>query len=193
MKITIILLIILFDRGFYEETPPLNQTFYKYKARAIDGHTISMEKFRGKKVLIVNVASKCGYTPQYKGLQKLHETYGEDLAVLGFPSNDFFWQEPGSNSEIQSFCKTNYGATFQMFEKIHVKGKEKHPLYNWLSESRLNGWNNDAPSWNFCKYLIDEQGVLLGFYKSTIEPTDTLITRHLSKINRNSQKENQSK
>ena len=125
------------------------------------------------------IASKCGYTPQYDGLQKLHENYGNELVVLGFPSNNFFWQEPGSNSEIKTFCNREYRVTFQMFEKIHVKGKKQHPIYNWLSDNKLNGWNDHAPSWNFCKYLIDEEGKLLEFYKSGIKPTDTLITRHL--------------
>ena len=157
-------------------------SFYDINAKTIDGHIVSMEKYRDKKVLIVNVASKCGYTPQYDDLQRLHETYGESLAVLGFPSNNFFWQEPGTNSEIQSFCKLNYGVTFQIFEKIHVKGKRQHPLYKWLSDSELNGWNNKSPSWNFCKYLIDEKGELIDFFPSRVKPLDTTITRHLKSI-----------
>ena len=140
-----------------------------------------MSKYRGKKILVVNVASKCGFTPQYKGLQRLHETYGKNLVVLGFPSNDFFWQEPGSNNEIQKFCRLNYGVTFQLFEKIHVKGRKKHLLYKWLSDSKLNGWNNTPPSWNFCKYLVDEKGQLIEYYNMKILPEDTLITRHLKK------------
>ena len=109
-----------------------------------------------------------------------NEYYNNEVAVLGFPSNDFFWQEPGNNSEIKTFCKREYGVTFQIFEKIHVKGKKQHPIYHWLSDNKLNGWNNYAPSWNFCKYLIDENGKLLAFYKSGIKPTDTLITRHFN-------------
>ena len=163
-----------------ENKPAELQSFYSIEANDINGQTISMEKYSGKKILIVNVASKCGYTPQYEGLQKLHEIYGDSLAVLGFPSNDFFWQEPGTNNEIQKFCNTKYGVTFQMFEKIHVKGKKQHPIYSWLSDSKLNGWNDNVPSWNFCKYLIDENGKLLEFYREKIEPTDTIITRHLS-------------
>ena len=155
------------------------KSFYDYNANDINGKLINMSKYKGKKVLVVNVASKCGYTYQYEGLQKLHEIYIDSLTVLGFPSNDFFWQEPGTNEEIQKFCKINYGVTFQMFEKIHVKGEEQHPLFQWLSNSKLNGWNDNAPSWNFCKYLINEKGNLIDFYKSKIEPTDTLITRHL--------------
>ena len=173
----IILLIIALPSG--ETKAPDSCSFYDINAKTIDGYKISMEKYRGKKVLIVNVASKCGFTPQYEGLQRLHETYGESLAVLGFPSNNFFWQEPGTNNEIQTLCKLNYGVTFQMFEKIHVKGKKQHPLYKWLSESSLNGWNDKKPSWNFCKYLIDEKGKLLEYYNMRTAPEDTLITRHL--------------
>jgi glutathione peroxidase len=181
-KILLIVLLIIAPISGETKMPPLT-SFYDIKAKTIDGQTIRMEKYSEKKILIVNVASKCGYTSQYKGLQELHKQHSPNLVVLGFPSNDFFWQEPGSNSEIEKFCKLNYGVTFQMFEKIHVKGKNKHPLYEWLSESKLNGWNDVAPSWNFCKYLVDEKGQLIEYYNMKIEPTDTLITRHLKDIN----------
>ena len=184
------MLITIMHLGLSQDLPSDNLSFYDYKAKDINGNTVSMGKYFGKKILIVNVASKCGFTPQYVGLQKLHEIYGDSLEELGFPSNDFLWQEPGTSIEIKNFCERNYGVTFQMFEKIHVKGTEQHPLYNWLSDSKLNGWNDDAPSWNFCKYLIDEEGMLLEFYKSKTEPTDTLITRHLSTIKTNQTKEN---
>ena len=154
--------------------------FHDYFAISMDGDTILMEEYKNRKILLVNVASKCGYTPQYEGLQFLHKKYGNELAILGFPSNDFLWQEPGNNLSIITFCQREYGVSFQMFEKIHVKGKRQHPIYNWVSDSKLNGWNDDAPSWNFCKYLIDEKGRLIEFYKSKIEPTDTLITRYLN-------------
>ena len=122
-----------------EENPQFElQSFYDFHAQDIEGNIISMNDFKGKKVLVVNVASRCGYTPQYEGLQKLYETYGDSLVVLGFPSNDFMWQEPGSNTEIKTFCKTNYGVTFPMFSKIHVKGRKQHPIYDWLSDSKLN-------------------------------------------------------
>ena len=155
------------------------QSFYDIKAKAIDGQIISMEKYRGKKTLIVNVASKCGFTPQYEDLQKLYEMHIDNLAILGFPSNDFLWQEPGTNTEIKKYCQLNYGVTFQMFEKIHVKGAKQHPLFDWLSNKKLNGWNDNVPSWNFCKYLIDEEGNLIEFYNAKIEPTDSFITKHL--------------
>ncbi len=179
-KITV-LLILLVGAGFSDNKTPGSLTFYDYEAQAIDGLTISMEKYRGKKILIVNVASRCGFTPQYKDLQALHEIYGENLAILGFPSNDFLWQEPGTNAEIQKFCRTNYGVTFQMFEKIHVKGKNQHPIYKWLSDSNLNGWKDGAPSWNFCKYLVDEKGMLLKYFSMKTVPTDTAITNYLIK------------
>ena len=188
--IRIAIYIIMMSLSFAKESDLENLTFHDYKAININGTTINMEKYKGKKVLVVNVASKCGFTPQYAGLQKLHEEFSDSLFILGFPSNDFFWQEPGSNQNIINFCKSNYGVTFPMFEKIHVKGKKQHPIYKWLSDSRLNGWNDDAPSWNFCKYLIDEEGKLLEYYKSQIEPTDTLITQHLSNGKTTPPKEN---
>ena len=147
-----------------------SSNFYDLKAVTIDGQEISFEKFKGKKVLIVNVASKCGYTYQYEGLQKLHELYGNKVAVLGFPANDFLFQERGSNEEIAEFCESNYGVTFQMFEKITTKGKKQSPVYHWLSNKELNGWNDQKPSWNFCKYIIDEEGKLIGFFDSKVKP-----------------------
>ena len=147
-----------------------SSNFYDLKAVTIDGQEISFEQFKGKKVLIVNVASKCGYTYQYEGLQKLHELYGEKVAVLGFPANDFLFQERGSNEEIAEFCEINYGVTFQMFEKITTKGKKQSPVYHWLSNKKLNGWNDQKPSWNFCKYIIDEDGNLVGFFDSKVKP-----------------------
>ena len=147
-----------------------SSNFYDLKAITIDGQEISFEQFKGKKVLIVNVASKCGYTYQYEGLQKLHELYGNKVAILGFPANDFLFQERGSNEEIAEFCESNYGVTFQMFEKITTKGKKQSPVYHWLSNKELNGWNDQKPSWNFCKYLIDEDGKLVAFFDSKVKP-----------------------
>ena len=147
-----------------------SSNFYDLKAITIDGQEISFEKFKGKKVLIVNVASKCGYTYQYEGLQKLHELYGNKVSVLGFPANDFLFQERGSNEEIAEFCESNYGVTFQMFENITTKGKKQSPVYHWLANKELNGWNDQKPSWNFCKYIIDEDGKLVGFFDSKVKP-----------------------
>ena len=155
-----------------------DKSFYALIADNINGEAISMNTFKGKKILVVNVASQCGYTPQYEELQNLYEAHSDRLVVLGFPSNDFLWQEPGNNTEIKTFCQRTYGVTFPMFAKIHVKGRKQHPLYTWLSDSTMNGWNHENPSWNFNKYLLDEKGKLLERFGSSIEPLDTLITRH---------------
>lgn len=156
-------------------------TIYNFKAEAIDGTIIDFNQYRGKKLLIVNTASRCGYTPQYEDLQQLHELHGDKLIILGFPSNNFMGQEPGTNEEIEAFCKKNYGVTFQMFSKVDVKGKDQHPIYEWLSSKELNGWNDKQPSWNFCKYLIDENGELAKFYKSGTNPLDEEIISFASK------------
>lgn len=146
------------------------QPIYAYTANTLAGEALDFEKFRGKPLLIVNVASKCGYTPQYEDLQKLHEQFGDQINIVGFPANNFGRQEPGSDSQIAEFCQVNYGVTFQMMSKIQVKGSEMHPVYQWLSNPELNGWNAEQPSWNFCKYLIDAEGRLVGFYKSGVKP-----------------------
>ena len=153
--------------------------FYDLKATSIDGEEISFNDFKGKKVLIVNVASKCGYTYQYAEMQKLQDLYGEKVVVLGFPSNDFLFQEPGSNEKIAEFCESVYGVTFQMFKKIATKGKNQSPVYEWLSKPELNGWNNQSPSWNFCKYLINEEGNLVGFFDARVKPLSDEITGQL--------------
>ncbi|MEH0155204.1 glutathione peroxidase [Limibacter armeniacum] len=156
--------------------------FYDFTLKSLDGsQDISFEQFKGKKVLLVNVASKCGYTPQYKDLQKLHEMYGNEVVVLGFPANNFMGQEPGSNEEIATFCEKNYGVTFPMFEKISVKGDDQHQLYQWLSSKEKNGWNDEAPSWNFCKYLVNENGELVHFFNSKVEPMGDEIISAIKK------------
>ena len=147
-----------------------SESIYDFEMVAINGEKISLEAYKGKKILIVNTASECGYTPQYADLQKLHELYGGKVTVLGFPANNFGSQEPGSNEEIATFCSENYNVSFQMFEKISVKGDDMDDLYKWLTDKSLNGWNEDAPGWNFCKYLIDENGELIKFYASAINP-----------------------
>ncbi|NBB20332.1 glutathione peroxidase [Runella sp. CRIBMP] len=146
---------------------------YDYKMKALMGNEdISLSKYKGKKIVLLNVASACGYTPQYADWQKFHEQYGDKIVVLGFPANNFGSQESGTNSEIATFCQKNYGVTFQMFSKIDVTGENQHPLYRWLSTKSLNGWNDKAPSWNFCKYVVDENGKLTHFFASKIKPTD---------------------
>lgn len=152
------------------------KSIYDFKLKTIDGQELSLSKFKGKKILIINCASECGFTPQYKNLQALHEQYGSKLVLLGFPANNFGGQEPGSSTEIKSFCTKNYGVTFQMMEKISVKGTDAHPLYKYLSTKDLNGTCSDAPNWNFCKYLIDENGKVIKFFSSKVDPLSKDIT-----------------
>jgi glutathione peroxidase len=149
-------------------------SIYEFKIPSLQGDTVDFAQFKGKKLLIVNTASRCGYTYQYEDLQKLHENYGDKITVLGFPANNFFWQEPGSNEQIASFCQRNYGVTFQMFEKISVKGKDQHPLYQWLeAKSRKH------PSWNFCKYVIDQNGNVIGFFGPKVKPMSEEILKKI--------------
>jgi glutathione peroxidase len=155
----------------------MEKSFYDFKLNDIDGNEVDFSQYKGKKVLVVNVASKCGYTPQYAELQKLNEQYGDKVTILGFPANNFGGQEPGTVEEIKQFCTENYGVTFQMFDKVSVKGADKHPLFRWLSDKDLNGWNDKEPTWNFCKYLIDEKGELKKFFPSSVEPLDEEIIR----------------
>jgi glutathione peroxidase len=151
---------------------PVN--FYSLKAITNAGEVIQFEKYRDKKILIVNLASQCGYTPQYTELEQLHQQ-NKNIVVLGFPSNNFGAQEPGSDEEIAVFCKVNYGVTFQLFKKADVKGKNKQPVYKWLSDETKNGWNNEEPKWNFNKYLVDENGNLLNIFSSSVSPLDILL------------------
>lgn len=153
-----------------KDEEPVAGSIYDFVVRSIDGKDIDFSQFNGKKLLIVNTASKCGYTPQYADLQKLHEQFGDKVAVLGFPANNFLWQEPGSNEEIAAFCERNYGVTFHMFEKISVKGSDKHPLYKWLESKTGN-----SPTWNFCKYLVNEDGTVVHFFSNKVEPMDSKI------------------
>ena len=149
--------------------------FYAFKLKALDGKTdVNFSQFKGKKVLIVNVASECGFTPQYKPLQELHEKYGDKIAVLGFPANNFGSQEPGNNEQIATFCKKNYGVSFQMFSKISVKGGDQHALYKWLKKE-----SGKEPNWNFCKYLLDENGKVLKFFPSSVDPMGEEIVASL--------------
>ncbi|HJY64231.1 MAG TPA: glutathione peroxidase [Ignavibacteria bacterium] len=156
-----------------------SKSFYDITAKSIDGEEIKMSEFKGKKILIVNVASECGYTPQYKGMQKLYETYKDKLVVVGFPANDFGKQEPGTNEAIKKFCEKEFNVTFPMFEKISVKGEAMHPLYKWLTNPSENGWNDKAPNWNFCKYLVNESGELIKYYSFAIEPLSEEITTQI--------------
>jgi glutathione peroxidase len=147
------------------------QSFYDLKAKTIDGKDLSFSDLKGKKVLVVNTASKCGYTPQYEDLEKLYKEYKDKgLVIIGFPANNFGRQEPGTNTEIEEFCKKNYGVTFQMMEKIDVKGDDMHPVYKWLTEKSLNGKMDSSVKWNFQKYMIDEKGNLVDVAYSNDKP-----------------------
>ena len=155
--------------GNKEKSEPLI-SFYSLKFNTTEGKEISFEQFKNKKVLLVNVASFCGYTSQYDALEKLYKENGGTLIILGFPSNDFGAQEPGKDEEIASFCRLDYGVTFPIFKKSSVIKPDQNPIYTWLSDQRLNGWNNEAPSWNFCKYIVDEHGRLTHFFAAAIAP-----------------------
>lgn len=148
--------------------------FYDFQLESIDGKTLPLDQFKGKKVLLVNVASQCGYTPQYEHLQAFHQKYGDQIKVIGIPANNFGGQEPGSNDEIAQFCQSNYGVNFQLSSKISVKGNDQHPLYKWLSESI-----NQEPTWNFCKYFVDENGLVKEFFGSGVSPFDDPIVKYL--------------
>ena len=152
----------------------LSASVYDFKVSSIDGKIIDFNQYKGKTLLIVNTASKCGYTPQYEDLQKLHEQFGDKVTILGFPANNFKGQEPGSNAEIAEFCKQNYGVTFQMFEKISVKGDDQHPLYKALKEQ-----TGQEPGWNFCKYLVKADGTVK-FFPSNVSPLDKQIVDEIN-------------
>jgi glutathione peroxidase len=150
------------------------QTLYDFKVKSlVGGKTVDLSKYKGKKVVILNVASKCGYTKQYADWEKFNKEHGDKVVVLGFPANNFGGQEPGTSEEIATFCSATYGVTFPMFEKVSVLGEDQAPIYKWLSTKDLNGWNDKVPTWNFCKYVINEKGELTNFFASKILPTDT--------------------
>jgi len=157
------------------------KSIYDIPVKTIDGQETTLSQYKGKKMLITNVASECGFTPQYADLQELFATHGDKVVVLGFPANNFGGQEPGTNEQIKEFCSKNFGVTFPMFAKISVKGSDMHELYQWLTSPELNGWNEKAPNWNFCKYLISEDGRLLKFYSSAVNPMSKEVVQELEK------------
>ncbi|HLW30568.1 MAG TPA: glutathione peroxidase [Brumimicrobium sp.] len=158
------------------------KTIYDFNVETIDGETISLSDFKGKKIMIVNTASKCGFTPQYEQLQDLYEKYkGDNFVILGFPSNNFMKQEPGSDEEIAAFCEKNYGVTFPMMSKVEVKGNGIIPLYKYLTTASLNGHSDNEVKWNFQKYLIGTDGKLKQIYDSKTLPTDKVIIDWIEK------------
>ncbi len=154
-------------------------SIYDFKVEALDGSTIDFSKYKGKKILVVNTASKCGYTKQYEGLEKLYEQYKDKLVIVGFPANNFGGQEPGTNTEIGEFCKKNYGVTFPMAAKISVKGDDTAPIYKWLCSKAENGVLDAEIKWNFGKFLLDENGNLISYFPSKVEPMSEDITSKL--------------
>lgn len=154
-------------------------SIYDIKINSLQGKPINLKDFEGKHILFVNVASKCGFTPQYKGLEELHQKYKDKLVVIGVPCNQFGSQEPGSSEEIQEFCEVNYGVSFLITEKIDVKGQNQHPLYSWLTNKDFNSKKSSSVKWNFQKYLVDNNGKLIDYYFSITKPTSSKITKHI--------------
>lgn len=143
----------------------------------VGDEVINMSDFKGKKIVILNVASNCGYTDQYADWERFYKNNKDKVVVIGVPSNQFLMQERGSNEDISQFCQLNYGVTFPMAQKSKVKGGSKNQLYQWLTNPALNGWNDQQPVWNFCKYLVDENGNLLAFFSSKIKPDNEVFLK----------------
>jgi glutathione peroxidase len=163
-----------------KKSPPVS--FYSLKAIANNGSEMDFSQYKGKKVLLVNTASDCGYTDQYDALQKLYEDNKDSLVVLGFPANDFKEQEKGTDEEIAQFCKLNYGVTFPLMKKSSVvKGAEQNAVFKWLTDSTLNGWNTKPPSWNFGKYLVNEEGILTNYFGSSVSPASIDVINAVKK------------
>lgn len=149
------------------------EPFYAQKATLSNGKDLDFSTFSGKKILLVNTASDCGYTGQYAELQKLHEQLGDKLAIVAFPANDFQEQEKGSDKDIEQFCQINYGVTFPLAKKgVVVKNEQQQPVFKWLTDAKQNGWNDHAPDWNFSKYIIDEKGNLANYFGPSVSPLD---------------------
>jgi glutathione peroxidase len=175
MKTISIILVIMISASI-SKTVIAQKSFYDFTVKTIEGQDFELSNLKGKKVLVVNTASKCGYTPQYEDLQKLYETYGgDDFTIIGFPANNFMRQEPGTNEEIKEFCTLNYGVTFPMMSKISVKGKDIHPLYKWLTAKEENGVLDAKVKWNFQKFMIDENGNLVDYAAPGVKPMDDKI------------------
>ncbi|MEA3425645.1 MAG: glutathione peroxidase [Bacteroidota bacterium] len=160
-------------------TLPGNPSIHSFKVKSIEGGTIDFSKFKGKKILVVNTASKCGYTPQYEALEKVYEQYKDKLVIVGFPANNFGGQEPGSDGEIQEFCKARFGVTFPLASKISVKGDDTAPIYQWLTHKNQNGVLDAEIKWNFNKFLLDENGKMIAYFESKVKPDSEEILKYL--------------
>lgn len=173
-----IVFIILSFLGF-QQISSQAKSIHSFKVKGIDGKIIDFSKFKGKKILVVNTASECGFTGQYDDLEKLHKTYGTKLVVVGFPANNFGGQEPGSDTEIATFCKRNYGVTFLLSGKTSVKGNDMTPIFAFLTKKEQNGVKNTVIMWNFTKFLLNEKGELIDTFISTTKPMSDKITKYL--------------
>lgn len=178
-KTYVLMTLILFSLFSSAKAQEPSQSIYDIKINSIDNTPINLSDYKGKKILFVNVASECGFTPQYEDLEKLYKTYKDDLMIIGIPCNQFGGQEPGSAEEIKSFCQVNYGVTFLITEKVDVKGDNQHPLYKWLTEKELNGSKSSSVKWNFQKYLVDEEGKFIDYWYSITKPMSGKITNYL--------------
>lgn len=177
---TILLFAIMFSIFSKAQTlKDPSASIYDVKINTLDGKPLDLNSFKGKKILFVNVASECGFTKQYSELQELYETYKENLVVIGVPCNQFGGQEPGDASQIQTFCEKNFGVTFQLTEKVDVKGDNQHPLYQWLTSEELNGTTNSSVKWNFQKYIVNEKGQFVDYFYSMTKPMSSKITKLL--------------
>jgi len=165
--------------GTNNTTPDTSKNIYQFKVESLEGGTIDFSTFKGKKILIVNTASECGYTPQYKELEELYSKYQNKLVVVGFPANNFGGQEPGSNADIKAFCQKNYGITFPMAAKISVKGSDTAPIYQWLTSKVQNGVLDAEVKWNFNKFLIDENGHVIAKFETKVKPMSEEIINKL--------------
>ena len=176
-KIIWIFLLLSYLNTSAQSKTASNESIYDIKIEGIEGNLIDLNKYKGKKILFVNVASECGFTKQYEGLQELYTAYKDKLVVIGLPCNQFGGQEPGVEIEIQKFCRLNFGVDFPLTSKIKVKGKEQHKLYQWLTTKAKNGKKNSSVKWNFQKYLIDEKGVFIDVFYSMTKPMIKKITK----------------
>jgi glutathione peroxidase len=167
---------VAFKHKKNKQTP---KTIHQFKVPSIEGGTIDFAKFKGKKILVVNTASKCGYTPQYEGLEKLYKEHKDNLVIVGFPANNFKGQEPGTNEEIAEFCKVRFGVSFPLASKVDVVGENIHPLFKWLTTKDQNGVLDATIAWNFNKFLLDEKGNLLAYFPSKVTPESEDILKYL--------------
>ncbi len=181
MLLSILLMFKFFFSPEPQVDPSIPKSIYDFKVTSLDGGKIDFAQYKGKKILIVNTASKCGFTPQYEALEKLYEQHKDKLVIIGFPANNFLRQEPGTNEKIASFCQKNYGVTFPMASKISVKGKDKAPIYHWLTEKIYNGFKDSKVKWNFQKYLINEQGQLTEIFPPSTKPDSKEVIEAIEK------------